>query len=75
MIGDLWSLGGRLQRYDHEARWPVANVHGWSPDFWITISRVPALVAQGIEHRFPKPCVGCSNHPGGATKDQLRAYF
>src|SRR5215218_2124214 len=27
----------------------------------------PALVAQGIEHRFPKPCVGCSNHPEGAA--------
>ena len=25
-----------------------------------------APVAQGIERRFPKPCVGCSNHLGGA---------
>jgi hypothetical protein len=27
----------------------------------------PALVAQGIEQRFPKPCVGSSNLPGGTT--------
>jgi hypothetical protein len=26
-----------------------------------------ALVAQGIEHRFPKPCVACSNHAEGAS--------
>ena len=26
----------------------------------------PALVAQGIEHRFPEPCVACSNHAEGA---------
>ena len=27
-----------------------------------------APVAQRIERRFPKPCVGCSNQPGGATQ-------
>ena len=27
-----------------------------------------ALVAQWREQRFPKPCVGCSIHPGGATQ-------
>ena len=33
----------------------------------------PAPVAQGIEHRFPKPCVGSSNLPGGTnTEIQLR---
>src|SRR5437870_4616645 len=26
-----------------------------------------APVAQGIEQWFPKPRVGCSNHPGGTT--------
>src|SRR5882757_1862353 len=26
-----------------------------------------ALVAQGIEHRFPKPCVAGSNPAGGTT--------
>ena len=34
---------------------PEANLHS------------PALVAQGIEHRFPKPGVGGSNPPEGAT--------
>ena len=28
-----------------------------------------ASVAQGIERRFPKPCVGCSNHLGGTIKN------
>ena len=32
-----------------------------------------ASVAQGIERRFPKPCVGCSNHLGGATKKKEAA--
>jgi hypothetical protein len=27
-----------------------------------------ALVAQGIEHRFPKPCVAGSNPAGGTTR-------
>jgi hypothetical protein len=31
-----------------------------------------ALVAQGIEHRFPKPCVACSNHAEGAPPSQVR---
>lgn len=31
-----------------------------------------ALIAQGIEQRFPKPCVGCSNHLRGAIKKHLR---
>ena len=30
--------------------------------------RRSALVAQGIEHRFPKPCVACSNHAEGALQ-------
>jgi hypothetical protein len=34
-------------------------------------SRRPALVAQGIEQRFPKPCVAGSNPAGGTTSDQL----
>jgi hypothetical protein len=29
----------------------------------------PALVAQGIEQRFPKPCVGSSNLPGGTRSE------
>jgi hypothetical protein len=32
-----------------------------------------ALVAQGIEQWFPKPRVGCSNHPGGTLNTFLRA--
>jgi hypothetical protein len=28
-----------------------------------------ALVAQGIEHRFPKPCVASSNLAGGTTSN------
>jgi hypothetical protein len=31
----------------------------------------PALVAQGIEHRFPKPCVAGSNPAEGATENRL----
>ena len=32
-----------------------------------------ASVAQGIERRFPKPCVGCSNHLGGTKiKPQVK---
>ena len=34
-------------------------------------SRLHGSVAQGIEQRFPKPCVGCSNHLG-ATSDRSR---
>src|SRR3546814_12238945 len=34
----------------------------------------PALVAQGIEHRFPKPCVAGSNTAEGASeKNQVRS--
>jgi hypothetical protein len=33
-------------------------------------SSAHALVAQGIEHRFPKPCVAGSNPAGGTTTDQ-----
>ncbi len=36
------------------------------PDF--VFSENKALVAQGIEHRFPKPGVGGSNPPEGAVK-------
>ncbi len=32
-----------------------------------------ALVAQGIEHRFPKPCVAGSIPAGGTTLDQVNA--
>src|SRR5256885_9531263 len=32
----------------------------------------PAPVAQGIERRFPKPCVAGSNPAGGATKSLVR---
>src|SRR3954471_11297012 len=34
--------------------------------FSAKFSASPALVAQGIEHRFPKPCVAGSNPAGGA---------
>ena len=33
----------------------------------------PALVAQGIEHRFPEPCVACSNHAEGAAASRPAA--
>gem|GEM_PF-2108562 len=36
----------------------------------ITLKKVFALVAQGIEHRFPKPGVACSIHAGGTTGEQ-----
>jgi hypothetical protein len=34
---------------------------------WRRERAVPAPVAQGIEHRFPKPCVAGSNPAGGAN--------
>ena len=34
--------------------------------------RRSALVAQGIEHRFPKPCVAGSNPAGGTTTHQAK---
>ena len=34
---------------------------------------VRALVAQGIEHRFPKPCVAGSNPAGGTVRDLLHS--
>ena len=43
--------------------------------FSATFSTPPAPVAQGIERRFPKPCVVGSNPAGGTTKHQVRAYF
>lgn len=38
-------------------------------EFIYTLGLAP--VAQGIERRFPKPCVGCSNHLGGAINKSL----
>ena len=40
--------------------WPIRRT------FSTTLSTGPAPVAQGIEHRFPKPCVAGSNPAGGA---------
>ncbi len=37
-------------------------------EFSSTFRAGPALVAQGIEHRFPKPCVAGSNPAGGTAK-------
>ena len=39
--------------------------------------RPSALVAQGIEHRFPKPCVAGSNPAGGTSQncDRLTSDF
>ena len=34
----------------------------------------PAPVAQGIEHRFPKPCVAGSNPAGGALSRLAESY-
>ena len=39
--------------------------------FSATFSASPALVAQGIEHRFPKPCVAGSN-PAEGTMSSLK---
>src|SRR5690348_8493417 len=41
---------------------------GLSPRSAPRSSHPPALVAQGIEHRFPKPCVAGSNPAEGATE-------
>jgi hypothetical protein len=35
----------------------------------VVLRRYSAPVAQGIERRFPKPCVACSNHAGGAIQN------
>ena len=43
------------------------NRHG---RLWTRKDRRSALVAQGIEHRFPKPCVAGSNPAGGTTIEQ-----
>jgi hypothetical protein len=45
--------------------WEVPSVGGHSA--------VPAPVAQGIERRFPKPCVAGSNPAGGAFKSPVQA--
>lgn len=45
---------------DHFAGCPRAKLRFDQPVY----NQAP--VAQGIERRFPKPCVGCSNHPGSA---------
>ena len=37
--------------------------------------RSPALVAQGIEHRFPKPCVAGSIPAGGTPVELLERHF
>ena len=37
---------------------------------WTPQDRSSALVAQGIEHRFPKPCVAGSNPAGGTITHQ-----
>ena len=44
---------------------------GESEGFSATFSASPAPVAQGIEHRFPKPGVGGSNPPGGTSRGEL----
>ena len=46
----------------------------WRTRFSPTNRAGPAPVAQGIERRFPKPCVAGSNPAGGATKVQVRQY-
>ena len=39
---------------------------------WTRQNRRSALVAQGIEHRFPKPCVAGSNPAGGTMFEQTK---
>src|SRR5680860_1614683 len=45
----------------------------WSEGFSTGFSACPALVAQGIEHRFPKPGVAGSNPAGGTKRHPKRA--
>ena len=54
-----------------QTRGPDANQnrHG---RLWTRQHRRSALVAQGIEHRFPKPCVAGSNPAGGTVPEQLK---
>src|SRR4051812_23242655 len=40
----------------------------WAPELISSLRCNPALVAQGIERRFPKPCVAGSNPAGGAKQ-------
>jgi hypothetical protein len=48
----------------------AAQVESPAPvGFSARLSPSPAPVAQGIERRFPKPCVAGSNPAGGATNE------
>ena len=57
--------------------YPVSR-HGPPVPAWLQrgFRPYPALVAQGIERRFPKPCVAGSNPAGGTQqKPQFRRHF
>ena len=53
-------------RHRDRSRQPLDSVAvvGW---FYAGIYACPAPVAQGIERRFPKPCVAGSNPAGGTS--------
>ena len=62
----VWSWAGRTG-----GRVTWVNVdHSLPPQVNAQVARLGAraLVAQGIEHRFPKPCVAGSNPAGGTLK-------
>jgi hypothetical protein len=78
------AIGGRssnalspLAGPSHVSSWrpacyPYALANGMRAsmeDLDIQCLRRSALIAQGIEHRFPKPCVAGSNPAGGTTSD------
>ena len=60
---------GTAQFADHRFRNFFATLVFWSGcrRGKTPANRHNALVAQWIEHRFPKPGVGCSIQPGGTT--------
>ena len=53
--------------------WVGSVRFGWSGRYGYPVS--PAPIAQGIEQRFPKPCVAGSNPAGGATASGLHSVF
>ena len=75
--GSAWgrSVGGGPGVVLPNGRGQWKSSRGLSPGSPLGLSprmspRPAALVAQGIEHRFPKPCVAGSNPAGGAIASQ-----
>ena len=68
------SFIGRILRIEkkrelwYDYRYGKRGAARWSGRYGLFRYKNSALIAQGIEQRFPKPCVGCSNHLRGAIR-------